>query len=850
MEEPPDFNDEKVLDRIEGSMIGLAIGDALGAHVEFRSHQFLVEYPVTDFQAGGPWSLQKGQVKQIAEGSYKKPGGYDDGIRGKGYIINALEAALWAFWSDDDSFERGALAAVNLGDDTDTTAAIYGQLAGAYYGYKKLPQYWVQYIYAKKFMLNLSNWIAYEGEMWRPSAILFPDISSSPSQPYLNEMSTKTGVHEPNLNRDYSQSGATSPTAYSSESNETEGAKKNENPKKHLYNLSDTFRKHSMSPSMSSMNKGKVKYHNTISYFTFDSQSEEVINATPFNKLKSNKHSSSPEESFYPVNSINYSEETSHDNKPHKLILPNPESNSSTDECISPTWTPSNKRRSDPGVRNSTSIVERRSFDKNVESSENMKFSSRAAPQNPVSINHFNANKHGDLITREENCLPQDPLPLPQSSRRNSKDASSTLTTSEFRTDERYTNIQCVDRPNYDEFHSQDTIDEQTKDNQLSQKPAVLDLDQCLSWSCEDVCVWIKSCGEIYATYIDGFKRHNVDGYHLLHFVDNKALREFGVESSYNRRVIMHGIKNLKQQCTVPLLSNIPSLNDYDNEFDGDFVPPLYLSDNTYPNTMSCILQPLQNNIHSKVYNRILKWIGPLPDEIDIDKIEIIHNADLYRMFLQQIKRTERRQTQPEFKPNLNAETNPVERRKVLDYLQMLAQEVHHNRRVPIVRAWHGCRRANLPKLLSDGFAALSKLDKGWYGTAMYLTSSAEYAAKYTDYGGCLIMCYVVLLNPFPVITDDAPLNVSSSNFRFYGRGNYSNYQCHYIPVAPVNKDTHWNFRPPPNGVEDATYDELAVFQQADILPQVVVHLKSKTTSSNYISSDGGNQERIFLSKD
>ncbi|CAF3989193.1 unnamed protein product, partial [Rotaria sordida] len=61
MEEPPDFNDEKVLDRIEGSMIGLAIGDALGAHVEFRSHQFLVEYPVTDFQAGGPWSLQKGQ---------------------------------------------------------------------------------------------------------------------------------------------------------------------------------------------------------------------------------------------------------------------------------------------------------------------------------------------------------------------------------------------------------------------------------------------------------------------------------------------------------------------------------------------------------------------------------------------------------------------------------------------------------------------------------------------------------------------------------------------------------------------------------------------------------------------
>ncbi|CAF4939686.1 unnamed protein product, partial [Rotaria sp. Silwood1] len=81
-------------------------------------------------------------VMAIAQGSYQKQGGYADGIRGKGYIIDAMEAALWAFWSDEDSFEKGVLNAVNLGDDTDTTAAIYGQLAGAYYGYNKLPKKW------------------------------------------------------------------------------------------------------------------------------------------------------------------------------------------------------------------------------------------------------------------------------------------------------------------------------------------------------------------------------------------------------------------------------------------------------------------------------------------------------------------------------------------------------------------------------------------------------------------------------------------------------------------------------------------------------------------------------------
>ncbi|CAF3632934.1 unnamed protein product [Rotaria sp. Silwood1] len=105
-------------------------------------------------------------IKTIACGSYKKPGGYHDGIRGKGFIVNALEAALWAFWSDGNSFETGAINAVNLGDDTDTTAAIYGQLAGAHYGYEKLPEKWLNCIYAKDFILCVSSWITYEGERW------------------------------------------------------------------------------------------------------------------------------------------------------------------------------------------------------------------------------------------------------------------------------------------------------------------------------------------------------------------------------------------------------------------------------------------------------------------------------------------------------------------------------------------------------------------------------------------------------------------------------------------------------------------------------------------------------------
>ncbi|CAF3391790.1 unnamed protein product [Rotaria sp. Silwood1] len=111
----------------------------------------------------GPRGLCK-DVRRVAFGSYKKPGGYEMGIRSRGYVIDALEAALWAFWSDQNSFQNGVLAAVNLGDDTDTTAAIYGQLAGAYYGRANILPDWLEQLYASDFITCISDWLYYLGQ--------------------------------------------------------------------------------------------------------------------------------------------------------------------------------------------------------------------------------------------------------------------------------------------------------------------------------------------------------------------------------------------------------------------------------------------------------------------------------------------------------------------------------------------------------------------------------------------------------------------------------------------------------------------------------------------------------------
>jgi len=83
------------------------------------------------------------RVAGVAGGSFRRKGRAE--IRGSGYVVESLEAALWAF-HNSASFEEGALLAVNLGDDADTTGAVYGQLAGAFYGAGAIPEAWLDTI--------------------------------------------------------------------------------------------------------------------------------------------------------------------------------------------------------------------------------------------------------------------------------------------------------------------------------------------------------------------------------------------------------------------------------------------------------------------------------------------------------------------------------------------------------------------------------------------------------------------------------------------------------------------------------------------------------------------------------
>ena len=81
------------------------------------------------------------KIAAIAGGDYRQKNREE--IRGNGYVVTSLEAALWVFLRTEN-YEQAVLEAVNLGEDTDTTAAVVGQLAGAFYGESGIPASWLE----------------------------------------------------------------------------------------------------------------------------------------------------------------------------------------------------------------------------------------------------------------------------------------------------------------------------------------------------------------------------------------------------------------------------------------------------------------------------------------------------------------------------------------------------------------------------------------------------------------------------------------------------------------------------------------------------------------------------------
>jgi ADP-ribosylglycohydrolase len=109
---------------------------ALAALVHGLAREVVLDPAWSTWGELADWQPLHPEVAEVIHGSFRRKAPPD--IRGSGYVVKSLEAALWAF-AGAESFRDALLRAVNLGDDADTTGAVCGQLAGAHWGESAIP---------------------------------------------------------------------------------------------------------------------------------------------------------------------------------------------------------------------------------------------------------------------------------------------------------------------------------------------------------------------------------------------------------------------------------------------------------------------------------------------------------------------------------------------------------------------------------------------------------------------------------------------------------------------------------------------------------------------------------------
>jgi ADP-ribosyl-[dinitrogen reductase] hydrolase len=112
---------------VEGKEKFDAYDDLKQTHVDFLKFKSVPNYEINQFNR-----LLVGNIYEF----------HEESINSSGYVVHTLEASIWCLLTTY-SYEAAVLKAVNLGDDTDTTGAVTGGLAGLLYGFENIPKKWV-----------------------------------------------------------------------------------------------------------------------------------------------------------------------------------------------------------------------------------------------------------------------------------------------------------------------------------------------------------------------------------------------------------------------------------------------------------------------------------------------------------------------------------------------------------------------------------------------------------------------------------------------------------------------------------------------------------------------------------
>ncbi len=240
------------------------------------------------------------------------------------------------------------------------------------------------------------------------------------------------------------------------------------------------------------------------------------------------------------------------------------------------------------------------------------------------------------------------------------------------------------------------------------------------------------------------------------------------------------------------------------------------------------------------------------PNKYSIGTVRCIHNTALVNQFQASIVIQEQEAKASSFAPKGPQEEPTLLRQKTMQRWTQLTQSYTpfsiqwpnqrkdsytHTKVIPL---WHGTKAAICESICATGFTTFGKheiihgmgktqnTDIGFFGSGIYFTTSAKYAASvYSD--GNLILAWVSMREPYPVVTDQicTPPHKPSDMKKLEGLGAYQNYNAHYIPVISVNpSDENCAIYYPCTDTQNPAWDEIVVFQKSQAVPSFWIVLQ------------------------
>lgn len=230
----------------------------------------------------------------------------------------------------------------------------------------------------------------------------------------------------------------------------------------------------------------------------------------------------------------------------------------------------------------------------------------------------------------------------------------------------------------------------------------------------------------------------------------------------------------------------------------------------------------------------------------DIQSVEVVYNPYTEMAFQMHCHKLQKREGNPAFVPKWPNESPTTEtdwRQRVSDKWNAMAFRDNTYRHIKLLPFWHGTDPAILGSIFETGYANLATTDSGFFGKGLYFSNAADYAYRcysrgegkevgVLGEGGVVLLNWVASFSAYPVIQGDIA--------KLSGKGNYQNYDAHFIPVMPKspNNPNEVDYYPCDTIDMLATYYELVTFESGACLPRYLITVQKILLKSLQTSLD------------